>query len=61
MGLTAVLTPNTIAMPPAGLSNVVSMRIVVVLPAPFGPRSPNVSPAEICRLTRSTATCCPKR
>src|SRR5207249_11717797 len=33
----------------------VSMRIVVVLPAPFGPRNPAISPFEIAKLTSSIA------
>ena len=61
MGLRAVLMPNTVALPSAGLSSVVSMRIVVVLPAPFGPSSPKVSPGSMRRLTRSTARCWPNR
>src|SRR5262245_24075094 len=31
--------------------------MVVVLPAPFGPSSPKISPARISKLTPSTATC----
>jgi hypothetical protein len=31
------------------------MRMVVVLPAPFGPKSPTISPVEIEKLTSSTA------
>ena len=30
--------PATVALPPVGRSSVVSIRTVVVLPAPFGPR-----------------------
>jgi hypothetical protein len=32
------------------------MRMVEVLPAPLGPRSPNILPASISRLRASTAT-----
>ena len=32
--------PATVAEPSVGFSSVVSMRSVVVLPAPFGPRNP---------------------
>ncbi|AFV24154.1 hypothetical protein Mpsy_1948 [Methanolobus psychrophilus R15] len=32
------------------------MRMVVVLPAPFGPKKPNISPSSIVKLTLSTAT-----
>ena len=37
--------PATQAVPRAGRSSVVRTRIVVVLPAPLGPRRPNASPA----------------
>src|ERR1035438_9664275 len=37
------------------------MRMVVDLPAPFGPRKPKTSPFRISRLIRSTATKSPKR
>ena len=39
--------PNTVIRPAAGFSSVVSIRMVVVLPAPFGPSSPNVSPGRM--------------
>ena len=32
------------------------MRIVVVLPAPFGPRKPTISPSAAWRSTPATAT-----
>jgi hypothetical protein len=31
--------PATVALPPVGRSSVVSMRTLVVFPAPFGPRN----------------------
>jgi len=37
-------TPATVAVPAVGLSSVVSIRSVVVLPAPLGPRKPTSSP-----------------
>jgi len=36
------------------------MRIVVVLPEPFDPKNPKISPYLIEKLTRSTATNFPK-
>jgi hypothetical protein len=35
------------------------MRIVVVLPAPFGPRKPRISPRSTRKLTSSTAMTLP--
>ena len=37
------------------------IRMVDVLPAPFGPRKPNDSPASMVKSTSSTATKSPKR
>ena len=36
--------PATVAVPPVGVRKHVSMRMVVVLPAPFGPRKPTIWP-----------------
>ena len=47
--------PATVAVPSVGFSSVVSMRSVVVLPAPFGPRKPTTSPSAMSRSTPSTA------
>ena len=52
--------PQTRAVPSFGASSVVSMRIVVVLPAPFGPSSPKTSPRSTRRSRQSTARCAPK-
>ncbi len=52
--------PATSALPPVGLASVQSMLIVVVLPAPFGPRKPNTSPAATSKLTPRTASSSPK-
>src|SRR5260221_12877511 len=41
--------------PAVGLSSPAMMRMVVVLPAPFGPRKPWISPLGTSRLTPSTA------
>src|SRR5688500_9836917 len=46
-----------VAVPPLGSSSVQSILIVVVLPAPFGPSRPKISPARMSKLTPSTATC----
>src|ERR1019366_834585 len=48
--------PATCARPDVGLSRPQSMRIVVDLPAPFGPRKPKTSPFTTSRFSWSTAT-----
>ena len=52
--------PSTRALPPSGASSVASMRIVVVLPAPFGPSTPYTEPRRTARSTPSTARTSPK-
>ena len=47
--------PATTAVPEVGRSSVVSIRSVVVLPAPFGPRKPTISPSSTVRSTPRTA------
>src|SRR6266849_5454212 len=47
--------PLMTTRPEVGLSNPAIIRIVVVLPAPFGPRKPWISPGATSRLTPSTA------
>jgi hypothetical protein len=44
-----------LALPELGVMNPASMRIVVVLPAPLGPRKPSTSPGFTSKLTSSTA------
>ncbi|AKZ58175.1 hypothetical protein SAM23877_5130 [Streptomyces ambofaciens ATCC 23877] len=44
------------AAPPVGASSVVSIRRVVVLPAPLGPRKPRISPARTVRSMPRTAS-----
>ena len=44
-----------------GRSRVVSMRSVVVLPAPLGPRKPTSSPGATSMSTPATATTAPRR
>jgi hypothetical protein len=56
-----VSSPNTPALPVAGLSSVVRMRMVVVLPAPLGPSRPNTSPGVMAKVTSSRATTWPNR
>src|SRR5580692_26167 len=53
-------SPFSVAVPLVGFSSVASMRSVVVLPAPFGPRRPNTSPARTSKLTSSTASRVPR-
>ncbi len=53
--------PATVAEPAVGIASVHSMLIVVVLPAPFGPRNPKVSPRKTSNSTPATATRSPNR
>src|SRR3954468_11486819 len=48
--------PATRAVPPVGRSRVQRILIVVDLPAPFGPRNPNSSPARTERSMPRTAS-----
>ena len=48
--------PSTDSSPPVTGETQAIMRIVVVLPAPFGPRKPNTSPRRTSKSTPSTAT-----
>src|SRR5215469_33411 len=47
--------PATLAVPWVGVRKQVSMRIVVVLPAPFGPRKPTIWPLPTSKEIWSTA------
>ena len=47
------------AVPEVAAMKVVRMRMVVLLPAPFGPRKPTTSPCLTENDTPSSATCCP--
>src|SRR5579863_4538162 len=49
------------AVPSVGSMSVVSMRIRVDLPAPFGPSRPKISPCSTLKLIWSTAVNLPKR
>lgn len=53
-------TPKISASPSVIGSRVASIWTIVVLPAPFGPSSPNTSPRRIVRSTPSTARKSPK-
>src|ERR1035437_8608497 len=55
-GLLPTSKPATVARPEVGFSSPQSMRMVVDLPAPLGPRNPNTSPFLTERSIRSTAT-----
>src|SRR5579863_4940940 len=60
-GYRATSKPATNARPSLGGSRVVSIRTIVVLPAPLGPSSPKTSPRRTSKLTWSTAVKAPKR
>src|SRR5258708_34338114 len=47
--------PLMVIRPLVGLSSPAMMRMVVVLPAPFGPRKPGISPGSTERLPPPTA------
>src|SRR5438132_5319889 len=49
----------TPAFPAVGRRSVESILIIVVFPAPFGPRTPNISPFRTCRSTPSRAVTLP--
>src|SRR5438045_6409477 len=48
--------PRTLTSPLVGSRSVASMRRVVVFPAPFGPRTPKISPRSTRRSMPFTAT-----
>ena len=53
--------PQMRAVPAVGVMKPASMRMVVDLPAPFGPRKPSTSPRATLNDTLSTAVKPPKR
>jgi len=53
--------PATFALPAVGASMVVSILMVVVLPAPFGPSRPKMEPAVTAMFNVFTAVSEPKR
>src|SRR3954453_18991784 len=52
--------PSISMLPLSGFSSVVSILMVVVLPAPLGPRNAKISPRSTLKLTLSTAVKFPK-
>src|SRR5580704_12223463 len=55
MGSSSTSKPATIALPAVGGRKHVSMRMVVVLPAPLGPKKPTIWPFWISKEMWSTA------
>ena len=51
--------PATLACPAVGLASVHKILMVVDLPAPFGPRKPNVSPRATAKSMPRTASMSP--
>src|SRR3954452_5282381 len=51
--------PLTVTVPDVGRSSPMIMRMVVDLPAPFGPRNPVTVPGAIVKLTQCTAVVLP--
>jgi hypothetical protein len=48
--------PSSSTVPAVGRERASSMRIIVVLPEPFGPSTPSTAPAGTSRSTPETAT-----
>src|SRR5512135_2925019 len=61
MSLASIGRPNSRASPSLAGSRPVSIFIVVVLPQPFEPTKPKISPRSMVKLTRSTAVKPPQR
>ncbi len=55
-----IVCPNNSTRPESGTVMLTIMRIVVVLPAPFGPIRPKTRPGRTCRLRSLTAANSPK-
>jgi hypothetical protein len=55
----ATSQPSIDTLPEVGSSTPSTMLIVVVLPAPLGPKSPTISPRATRNETSSTATVSP--
>ncbi len=51
LGSRMISCPATTAVPLVGGTSVVNMRISVLLPAPFGPSRPKISPPVTVKLT----------
>src|SRR5580658_6151329 len=56
MGCSCTSKPATLALPSVGGRKQVRMRMVVVLPAPLGPRKPTICPLSTSKEMLSTAT-----
>lgn len=54
--LIAVNAPSTVAVPDDGGTSPSSIAIVVVLPAPFGPMKPAMTPVGTSMVSESTPT-----
>src|ERR1017187_7730006 len=61
LGRDVMSSPRYTIVPDVGLSRPVMQLTNVVLPAPFGPRTPRISPRRIVRSTPSSAARPPKR
>src|SRR5712664_3351224 len=55
MGASRTSNPATVAVPDVGGKKHVNTRIVVVFPAPFGPRKPTIWPFSTSKEMSSTA------
>src|ERR1700756_4413657 len=60
-GSSRTFKPRTDPSPPLKGRRPVSILMTVVLPLPFGPRKPKISPLRTWKLTSLTATTWPKR
>ena len=60
IGFSKTSKPATFTLPLLGGKTPVIIRMVVVLPAPLGPRKPTISPRATSKLTRSMAMTGPK-
>src|SRR5579871_3525846 len=58
IGCSRTSNPATVAVPEEGGRKHVRMRMVVVLPAPFGPRKPTIWPFGTSKEMPSTARLC---
>src|SRR5580658_7236071 len=56
MGCSCTSNPATLALPSVGGRKQVRMRMVVVFPAPLGPRKPTICPFSTSKEMLSTAT-----
>src|SRR5580700_2717989 len=55
-GFSSTSNPDTVAVPEVGGKKQVRTRMVVVLPAPLGPRKPTIWPLSTSKDMLSTAT-----